>query len=88
MIGESCVPEVAIIEPIRGNREKAALNFGRTLINETNRRLFSLENVGFIKAKVIIEINEDRDKVFTFEICPELRHLLQVWDSTCKGKLI
>ncbi|XP_043251741.1 hydrocephalus-inducing protein-like [Colletes gigas] len=84
LVGESCVPEVAIIEPIHGNRERTTLNFGRTLINEFSYRKFVLENIGFIKAKVIVEIDEDQYRVFTFEACPDTRHLLQIWDSGCE----
>ncbi|XP_053973139.1 hydrocephalus-inducing protein-like [Hylaeus volcanicus] len=84
LVGESCVPEVAIIEPIHGNREKATLSFGRTLINEKNHREFALENIGFIKAKVIVEIDEDRDKVFTFAACPNTQSLLPIWASSCE----
>ncbi|XP_015436069.1 PREDICTED: hydrocephalus-inducing protein-like [Dufourea novaeangliae] len=83
VIGESCVPEVVITEPMHGKRENITLNFARTLVNETGSKQFALENVGFIKAKVIIEIDEDQDSVFTFEIAPETKDLLRIVDSNC-----
>ncbi|XP_076659704.1 hydrocephalus-inducing protein homolog [Halictus rubicundus] len=82
LTGESCVPEVEVIEPPHGKRENATLNFGRTLVNETSCRQFALENVGFVKAKVIIEVDEDQ-KLFTFEAQPDTQHFLQIWDSSC-----
>ncbi|XP_076283506.1 hydrocephalus-inducing protein [Lasioglossum baleicum] len=82
LAGESCVPEVEVIEPSHGKRENATLKFGRTLVNETCCRQFALENVGFVKAKVIIEIDEDR-KLFTYEAHPDTQHFLQIWDSNC-----
>nr|XP_012152505.1 PREDICTED: hydrocephalus-inducing protein homolog [Megachile rotundata] len=83
LVGESCVPEVAIVEPAHGKRETAALNFPRTLINEANCRHFSLENIGLIKAKVILEIDEDSNNVFAFSPCSDTRNFLQIWDKDC-----
>ncbi|XP_031371258.1 hydrocephalus-inducing protein-like [Apis dorsata] len=83
LIGESCVPEVAITEPIHAIRETPCLNFPRTLIDEGTCKYFTLENVGFIKAKVIVEIMEDPNNVFTFFPCPDTQHLLQILEEYC-----
>lgn len=85
LIGESCVPEVAITEPIHAIRETPCLNFPRTLIDEGTCKYFTLENVGFIKAKVIVEIMEDPNNVFTFFPCPDTQHLLQILEEYCNG---
>lgn len=85
LIGESCVPEVAITEPIHAMRETPCLNFPRTLIDEGTCKYFTLENVGFIKAKVIVEIMEDPNNVFTFFPCPDTQHLLQILEEYCNG---
>lgn len=87
LIGESCVPEVAITEPAHGARERPTLNFVRTLIDESSCRYFAVENVGFIKAKVIIEIDEDLDNMFHLSACLEIQHLLQAWEEYCDGPL-
>nr|XP_034173204.1 hydrocephalus-inducing protein homolog isoform X3 [Osmia lignaria] len=81
LVGESCVPEVAIVEPSHGKREMAALNFPRTLINEASGRYFSLENTGLIKAKVIVEIEEDLNDVFKLSPVSDSRHFLQLLDK-------
>ncbi|XP_017761798.1 PREDICTED: LOW QUALITY PROTEIN: hydrocephalus-inducing protein-like [Eufriesea mexicana] len=83
LIGESCVPEVAITEPAHGARERPTLNFVRTLIDESSCRYFTVENVGFIKAKVIIEIDEDLNNVFLLSACLDIQHLLQAWEEYC-----
>lgn len=88
LIGESCVPEVEIMEPIHATRETPCLNFPRTLIDEGTCKYFSLKNIGFIKAKVIIEIVEDPNNVFTFFPCPDTQHLLQILEEYCNGCLI
>lgn len=88
LIGESCVPEVAITEPIHATRETPCLNFPRTLIDEGSCKYFVLKNVGFIKAKVIVEIVEDPNNVFTFFPCPDTQHLLQILEDYCNGCLI
>ncbi|KAG7200298.1 hypothetical protein KM043_017763 [Ampulex compressa] len=59
LVGESCVPEISIIEPPRGKRERAVLNFGRTLVSEDRTKKFGLRNIGVIEAKVMVEICKD-----------------------------
>lgn len=87
LIGESCVPEVAITEPVHGARERPSLNFARTLIDESSCRYFAIENVGFVKAKVIVEMDEDLNNVFLFSVCLDTQqHLLQVWEKYCDGE--
>lgn len=85
LIGESCVPEVAITEPVHGARERPTLNFPRTLIDESSYRYLALENIGFIKAKVIVKIDEDLNNVFLFSACSDTQHLLQIWEDYCDG---
>lgn len=88
VIGESCVPEVAITEPVHGTRERPILNFSRTLINEAGYRHFAVENIGVVKAKVIVEIEEDQNNLYGFSACPDSRHLLQIWDAHCDGESV
>ncbi|XP_017794375.1 PREDICTED: hydrocephalus-inducing protein homolog [Habropoda laboriosa] len=83
LIGESCVPEVAITEPAHGARERPTLNFARTLIDECSCRHFAVENVGFIRSKVIVEIDEDQSNVFNFSACSDTQPLLQTWEGYC-----
>ncbi|KAK9306551.1 hypothetical protein QLX08_002752 [Tetragonisca angustula] len=83
LIGESCVPEVAITEPVHGARERPSLNFARTLIDESSCRYFAIENVGFIKTKVIVEIDDDPNNVFLLSVYLDAQHLLQVWEEYC-----
>ncbi|XP_026670111.1 hydrocephalus-inducing protein-like [Ceratina calcarata] len=83
LVGESCVPQVTITEPVHGVREWPTLNFPRTLIDESSFRCFVMENVGCIKAKVIVEIEEDLSNVFAFSACLDTQPLLQVWDEYC-----
>ena len=86
LIGESCVPEVAITEPVHGARERPSLNFARTLIDESSCRYFAIENVGFIKTKVIVEIDDDPNNVFLLSVYLDAQHLLQVWEEYCNGE--
>ncbi|XP_076763005.1 hydrocephalus-inducing protein [Xylocopa sonorina] len=83
LVGESCVPEVAITEPAHGARDTPTLCFVRTLIDEASRGYFTMENVGFIKAKVIVEIDGDQENVFLFNACVDTMRLLQVWEDYC-----
>lgn len=73
------MPEVTIIEPLSGKRERAILNFGRTLINDSNGRKFAFKNIGVIIAKVIVEIYEDPNFLFTLNIYENTRNLSSGW---------
>ncbi|XP_039306783.1 hydrocephalus-inducing protein homolog [Solenopsis invicta] len=78
LVGQACVPEVTIIEPPSGKRERAILNFGRTLVNDSNGRKFTFKNIGVIPAKVIVEISKDPNFLFTLNICEGTRNLSSV----------
>jgi len=65
LIGQPCVPEVVIIEPPSGKRERAVLHFGRTLVDDYSKKRITFMNVGVISAKVIVEIYEDPNFLFT-----------------------
>ncbi|XP_011690792.1 PREDICTED: hydrocephalus-inducing protein-like [Wasmannia auropunctata] len=78
LVGQACVPEVTIIEPPSGKRERTVLNFGRTLVGDSNGKKFAFKNIGVIPAKVIIEIYEDPDILFTLHICEEMKNLSRV----------
>lgn len=69
LAGQACVPEVTIVEPPSGKRERAVLNFGRTLVNDLGRKKFTFENVGVIPAGVIVEIYEDPNLLFALSSC-------------------
>lgn len=60
------MPQVTIIEPPSGKRERIVLNFGRTLVNDSNEKKFTFENVGVIPAKVIVEIYDILCILYTF----------------------
>lgn len=79
LVGQACVPEVTIIEPPSGKRERAVLNFGRTLVDDSNRRKFAFKNIGVIPAKVIVEIYEDPNFLFTLNICEGTRNFSSGW---------
>lgn len=79
LVGQACVPEVTIIEPPSGKRERAVLNFGRTLVNDSSGRKFAFKNIGIIPAKVIVEIYEDPNFLFIFNICESMRNLSNGW---------
>lgn len=83
LIGESCVPEVAITQPAHGKRETAHLYFRRTLLGEISSEEFALENVGFVQAKIILEIDRDENSVFAFSASSDSRRFLQLLDSVC-----
>lgn len=71
LVGQACVPVVTIVEPPSGKRERAVLNFGRTLVNNLDKKKFILENVGVIPASVIVEIYEDPNFLFALSMCDE-----------------
>ncbi|XP_036144321.1 LOW QUALITY PROTEIN: hydrocephalus-inducing protein [Monomorium pharaonis] len=75
LVGQACVPEVTIIEPPSGKRERTILNFGRTLVDNFHKKRFTFKNIGVIPAKVIVEIYEDPNCLFTFNICEDTRNL-------------
>ncbi|KAM0731376.1 Hydrocephalus-inducing protein [Formica fusca] len=76
LVGQACVPQVTIIEPPSGKRERIVLNFGRTLVNDSNEKKFTFENVGVIPAKVIVEIYENSNFLFTLSTCDSTRNYL------------
>ncbi|XP_018307393.1 hydrocephalus-inducing protein homolog [Mycetomoellerius zeteki] len=79
LVGQACVPEVIIIEPPSTKRERTILNFGRTLVGDSNGKKFAFKNIGVIPAKVIIEIIEDPYFHFTLNICEGTRNLSSGW---------
>jgi len=79
LVGQACVPEVTIIEPPSTKRERTILNFGRTLVGESNGKKFTIKNIGVIPTKVIIEIIEDPNFHFTLNICEGTRNLSSGW---------
>ncbi|XP_072764383.1 hydrocephalus-inducing protein homolog [Anoplolepis gracilipes] len=81
LVGQACVPQITIVEPPSGKREQIVLNFGRTLINDSNEKKFTFENIGVIPAKVIVEIYENSNFLFTLNTCDSARnYLLSNWD--------
>ncbi|XP_012054801.1 PREDICTED: hydrocephalus-inducing protein-like [Atta cephalotes] len=83
LVGQACVPEVTIIEPPSTKRERTVLNFGRTLVGESNGKKFTIKNIGVIPTKVIIEIIEDPNFHFTLNICEGTRNLSSVSNDRC-----
>ncbi|XP_011066010.1 PREDICTED: hydrocephalus-inducing protein-like [Acromyrmex echinatior] len=83
LVGQACVPEVTIIEPPSTKRERTVLNFGRTLVGESNGKKFAIKNIGVIPTKVIIEIIEDPNFHFTLNICEDTRNLSSVSNDRC-----
>ncbi|XP_011879966.1 PREDICTED: hydrocephalus-inducing protein-like [Vollenhovia emeryi] len=83
LIGQACVPEVTIIEPPSGKRERGVLNFGRTLVDDCNGRKFAFKNTGVISAKVIVEIYEDPNFLFTLNISESTRNLSSASNGRC-----
>ncbi|KYN44368.1 Hydrocephalus-inducing protein [Trachymyrmex septentrionalis] len=45
LVGQACVPEVTIIEPLSTKRERTVLNFGRTLVGESIEKKFAFKNI-------------------------------------------
>ncbi|KYQ52600.1 Hydrocephalus-inducing protein [Trachymyrmex zeteki] len=45
LVGQACVPEVIIIEPPSTKRERTILNFGRTLVGDSNGKKFAFKNI-------------------------------------------
>lgn len=80
LVGQASVPQVTIVEPPSGKREQIVLNFGRTLVNESNEKKFTFENVGVIPAKVIVEIYENSNFLFTLSSCDSTRNYLSSWN--------
>ncbi|XP_066585112.1 hydrocephalus-inducing protein homolog [Prorops nasuta] len=65
LIGESCIPEVGIMEPPIENGE-AIMNFGRVLIGDVLVKRFIVKNLGLVQAKVIIRVHKDTNSPFRF----------------------
>lgn len=59
------MPEVIIVKPTYEKEAGAALSFGFTLVNDYSVKSFAFQNIGPISAKVIIEIHEDPQFLFT-----------------------
>lgn len=73
------MPEVTIIEPPSEKRERTVLNFGRTLVDDSNVRKFTFKNIGVIPAKVIVEIYKDPNFLFILNICEGAKNLSSGW---------
>lgn len=90
LIGEACVPEVTITEPIcgvgGGLNDGPIVRFHRTLVEETSVEKFSFENVGFVEANVIVEIYENPNGIFGFSATTDTRTLLRTTDYEDDGK--
>ncbi|XP_046822171.1 hydrocephalus-inducing protein-like [Vespa crabro] len=81
LIGEACVPEITITEPtIGGVHDRPIIRFHRTLVEETSIEKFSFENIGFVKANVIVEIYDDPNSIFSFSATPDTQTLLRTTD--------
>lgn len=66
LLGEVCVPEIILVEPTaRTMQDHIILSFNRILMGETGIRKLTLQNVGFLDAKVILEIYNDPQFLFT-----------------------
>lgn len=61
------MPEVTMVKPLNGKHERTALNFGLTLVNDSNVKSLIFRNIGVIPAKVIIEVYEDPKFFFAFD---------------------
>lgn len=69
LAGQACVPEVEMVEPLpNGERERAVVDFGRTLVNVSRGRTFAFANAGVISAVVTVEIHEDPNFLFTLDM--------------------
>nr|KAF7425254.1 hypothetical protein H0235_007692 [Vespula pensylvanica] len=80
LIGEACVPEVTITEPIGDVHDGAIIRFHRTLVEETSIEKFSFENIGFVKANVIVEVYDNPNGIFSFSATPDTQTLLRTTD--------
>ncbi|XP_044005916.1 hydrocephalus-inducing protein-like, partial [Aphidius gifuensis] len=64
IIGNSCVPEIDLIEPsIDSKRGHAYLKFGQCLVGETSIKNISFKNTGKVKTQVLIEIHREFTKL-------------------------
>lgn len=86
LIGEACVPEVTITEPIGDVHDGAIIRFHRTLVEETSIEKFSFENIGFVKANVIVEVYDNPNGIFSFSATPDTQTLLRTTDYEDDGK--
>lgn len=75
LMGQGYVPEVTIVEPPHGKRERSILDYGRVIIDDSKRKRFTLKNVGVIPAQVIVEIHENPNSVFILHICDSTKEL-------------
>ncbi|XP_028982034.1 hydrocephalus-inducing protein homolog [Diachasma alloeum] len=67
--GEGCIPEITFIEPSHlckyGN---ASLDFGKSLLGETQTETIVLKNTGKVNAKIIAEIADDIRSLYYLKI--------------------
>ena len=82
LLGEACVPEVILIEPsARTKRDHIILSFNRILVGETGVRKLAFQNVGFLEAKIIVEIFNDQNFLFSLEPYKDSAKLVHMFDS-------
>lgn len=86
LLGEACVPEVILIEPsARTKRDRIILSFNRILVGETGVRKLAFQNIGFLEAKVIVEVCNDPNFLFSLEPFNDSTRLAHIFDSDGEG---
>ncbi|XP_033221021.1 hydrocephalus-inducing protein homolog [Belonocnema kinseyi] len=82
LLGEACVPEVILIEPsARTKRDHIILSFNRILVGETGVRKLAFQNIGILQAKVIVEVCDDPNFLFSLEPFNDSTSLAHMFDS-------
>lgn len=68
IIGNSCMPEIVLIEPSLNSSNRRYLDFGPCLIGDTSTLPILFKNVGKVKTKARIEIRENSDADFIYSL--------------------
>ncbi|XP_011501682.1 PREDICTED: hydrocephalus-inducing protein homolog [Ceratosolen solmsi marchali] len=70
--GESCMPQICILEPSLKSNEKLAIDFGLSFILEKRQKICRIQNIGQVKDNLIVKLMDNNTiNVFGIFIEPD-----------------
>lgn len=70
-MGESCIPQIALLKPRSDKLGRASLIFPLTYVGENASESIRIKNTGVIPCKVIMDISKNPNSCFELETCED-----------------